>query len=176
MASNIAPVELAEDTTRQAERQAEVKETVGSRVNEEITAEAATASPAEHEKVVEVATKIRGDAIDDTAKADRAVGHARTAARGSQFVDYGFGVLYALLAIRLVLALIAARSSNGFVQLIATVTAPFYAPFEGIVSSPSSEAGHTLIVPLLVAIVAYALLHAAVNGLLRMVSSRKTAI
>jgi hypothetical protein len=46
------------------------------------------------------------------------VGRARGAARGSQIVDYVFYVAYALLAIRLVLALIGARSTNGFVRFI----------------------------------------------------------
>ena len=176
MTTKTAPIEVAEADTRQAERPADVKATVGSQVNDEITDEAAAASPGEHEKVVEVAAKVRESAVDEVVRGDRAVGQARTAARGSQFIDYGFGVLYALLAIRLVLALIAARSSNGFVQFITTVTSPFYAPFRGIVSSPTSEGGHTLVVPLLIAIVAYALLHAAVNGVLRMVASRKTVI
>jgi hypothetical protein len=49
---------------------------------------------------------------------ERTVGHARTAARGSQFLDYAFYVVYSLLAIRLVLALIGARPANGFVQFI----------------------------------------------------------
>ena len=109
-------------------------------------------------------------------RSERTVGQARTAARGSQFLDYAFYVVYSLLAIRLVLALIAARSGNGFVQFINAVTGPFYAPFRGIVSSPTAEGGFTLAVPVLIAIVVYMILHAAINGLLRMVGSRKTAI
>ena len=104
------------------------------------------------------------------------VGHASTAARASQFIDYAFYLVYALLGIRLVLALMAARSSNGFVQFIGTVTDPFYAPFRGIVASPSAEGGYTLVVPILIAGLAYVVLHAAVNGLLRMVGTRKTEI
>jgi uncharacterized protein YggT (Ycf19 family) len=98
------------------------------------------------------------------------------ATRGSQFLDYAFYLLYALLAIRLVLALIAARSTNGFVQFITAITGPFYAPFRGIVPSPTAEGGYTLAWPIVIAIVMYALLHAAINGLLRMAASRKTSI
>ena len=72
---------------------------------------------------------------------ERVLGHARTAARGSQFLDYAFYIVYSLLAIRLVLALIAAQSSNGFVQFIRTLTDPFYAAFRGIVPSQTAEGG-----------------------------------
>lgn len=74
------------------------------------------------------------------------------------------------------LALIAARSTNGFVHFIGAVTGPFYAPFRGIVPNPSAEGGYTLVVPILIAIVIYVMVHAGINGLLRMVGSRKTSI
>jgi len=119
---------------------------------------------------------MRRSAIDETVHTDRKIEHARTAARGSQFLDYAFYVLYTLLGVRLVLALIAANSSNGFVQLISTITNPFYAPFRGIVDSPSTEGGNTLVFPIIIAMVVYAIVHVAINGLLRMVGSRKTAI
>ena len=41
---------------------------------------------------------------------------------------------------RFLLALMAARSTAGFVQFIVTVSNPFYAPFRGIVASPSTDA------------------------------------
>ncbi len=94
----------------------------------------------------------------------------------SQVVDYIFYVAYGLLAIRLVLALLAARSGAGFVQFIRAVTDPLYAPFRGIVASPTAEGGYTLALPIVVALVVYALLHAGVNGLLRLLAHRKTAI
>jgi uncharacterized protein YggT (Ycf19 family) len=63
------------------------------------------------------------------------------------------------------LALLAARSGAGFVRFIVAITDPFYRPFRGIVASPSTDAGHTLMMPLVIAIVAYLLLHLAINGL-----------
>jgi hypothetical protein len=84
--------------------------------------------------------------------------------------------VYSLLAIRLVLGMIAARSSAGFVQLIRAVTAPFYAMFRGIVASPTSEGGYTLAVPIVIAIIVYALLHAGIKALLRMIAHRRTEI
>ena len=94
----------------------------------------------------------------------------------SQIADYVFYVIYALLGMRFLLALVAARSSAGFVKFIVAVTSPFYAPFEGIVASPRTEDGHTLLLPIGIAIVAYVMLHLAINGLLRMLAHRKTQI
>ena len=164
------------DEARQATQHQAVKSQVESRVNSEIAGEASVVSAEGQARVVEVAADLREQAVDDTVKGERAVGRGRVAARGSQFLDYAFYVVYSLLGIRLVLALIAANSSNGFVKGIRAVTDPFYAPFRGIVSSPSAEGGHTLVVPILIALVVYALLHAAINGLLRMVAQRKTTI
>ncbi len=161
---------------REASRLAAMKQKVGSHVNAEIGSQASVADPAGHARVNSVAAGMRERAIDETVSRDRGIGHARTAARGSQFLDYAFYVLYTLLGIRLVLAMIAAQSSNGFVQFIGTITNPFYAPFKGIVASPSTEGGNTIVFPIIVALVVYALLHLAINGLLRMVGSRKTEI
>ena len=167
---------VARDDARQTTQHAAVKSEVESHVNAEIAGEAAVASPEGQARVVEVAADLRDKAVDETVKGERAVGRRRVAARGSQFLDYAFYVLYSLLGIRLVLALIAANSSNGFVKMIRAVTDPFYAPFRGIVSSPSAEGGYTLVVPILIALVVYVLLHAAINGMLRMVAQRKTTI
>jgi uncharacterized protein YggT (Ycf19 family) len=100
---------------------------------------------------------------------------ARSLARVSQVIDYIFYVGYALLAIRLLLALVAARSGAGFVQFITAVTNPLYAPFRGIVASPSAD-GYTLAFPIVIALVVYALLHAGIKGLLRLIAVRKTAL
>jgi hypothetical protein len=119
---------------------------------------------------------MRRDAISEVVGTGREVSRGRAVARGSQIIDYLFALLYSLLAIRLVLALLAANSSNGFVQFIESVTNPFYSMFRGIVPSPSAEGGYTLVVPIIIALIAYALLHAAINGLLRMFVHRKTEV
>ena len=61
-------------------------------------------------------------------------------------------------------------------QFIRAITGPFYAPFRGIVSSPTADGGATFVVPIVIAVVVYMMLHAAINGLLRMVGERKTTI
>ena len=69
------------------------------------------------------------------------------------------------------LELIGARKGTGFVEFIATLTKPFYAPFRGIVASDTIDGSHPLVWPLVVAIVAYMLLHGAIRGLLRFLAS-----
>jgi uncharacterized protein YggT (Ycf19 family) len=167
---------VGNDDARQATARDDVKSRVEKQVNSEITRQTSDAQTSDHGRVVEVAHGLREKALDATVRGERTVGQARTAARASQFLDYGFYVIYALLAIRLVLALIAARSSNGFVQFIGTVSEPFYAPFRGIVASPTAEGGYTLVVPIMIAGLVYVVLHAGINGLLRMVGTRKTEI
>lgn len=167
---------VAKDDARQATQHEAVKSQVEGHVNAEIAGEARVPSAEGQAKVVEVAAHLRDKAVDETVKGERAIDRGRVAARGSQFLDFAFYVVYSLLGIRLVLALIAANSSNGFVKLIRAVTDPFYAPFRGIVPSPSAEGGYTLVVPILIALTVYVILHAAINGMLRMVAQRKTTI
>jgi len=103
-------------------------------------------------------------------------GRPRGLGRFSQFVNYLFWLLYSLLFIRLVLVFVAARSWVGFVRFVDAITNPFFAPFRGIVANQNVAAGFTLAVPLLVALVAYALLHLAINKLLRVMAYRRTAV
>ncbi len=167
---------VADDEARQAAQHNAVKSKVESRVNAEISDRASVATPDGRSKVAEVAGQMREKAVAETVRGERTLGQARTAARGSQFLDYAFYVVYTLLAIRFVLALIAAQSANGFVRFINTLSGPFYAPFRGIVPSQSADGGFTLVVPILIAIVAYVILHVAINAALRMVGQRKTEI
>lgn len=167
---------VGDDEARQAAQHSAVKTKVESRVNSEISSQAAVATPEGRSKLDDVAGQMRDKAVDETARGERSLGRARTTARGSQFLDYAFFLVYSLLAIRFVLALMAARSSNGFVQFINTLSSPFYAPFRGIVPSQSADGGFTLVVPILVAIAAYVILHLAINAGLRMVGQRKTEI
>jgi uncharacterized protein YggT (Ycf19 family) len=167
---------VAEDEARRVAQHASVKSQIEGNVNAEIKGQARTASPEQAERVGQVAANLRGRALDETVASEHAVARSRGAARTSQFVDYAFYVIYALLGIRLVLALIAARSSSGFVQFINGVTYPLYMPFRGIVPSPSTEGGFTLALPIVIAIGVYLLLHVGINGLLRLAAQRKTTI
>ena len=168
---------LAIEEARRAAQHESVKSQVEGEVEAEIGQRAAVKAPAgESQKIDQVAGEFRSKAVNEVVETEREVQRSRGLARISQIVDYIFYVIYALLGMRFLLALMAARSTAGFVQFIVAVSNPFYAPFRGIVSSPSTDSGHTLLLPIVVAIIAYALLHLGINGLLRMLAHRKTAI
>jgi uncharacterized protein YggT (Ycf19 family) len=168
---------LALEESRRAQQHESVKSEIEDKVQADIASRADSVTPAgESERISEVAGQFRAKAVDEVVDSEREVGRARGLARVSQIIDYLFFIVYGLLGLRFLLALLAARSSAGFVQFVVTVTNPFYEPFRGIVSSPSTGGGHTLMMPLVVAFIAYVLLHLAINGLLRLLAHRKTAI
>ena len=168
---------LAGEEARRAAQHESVKSQVEGEVNAEISDRAAAkATRDEAQRIDNVASDFRSRAVDEVIDTEHEVQRSRGLARVSQVVDYIFYVIYALLAMRFLLALLAARSTAGFVRFIVAVSNPFYAPFRGIVASPSTDAGHTLLLPIVVAIIAYALAHLLINGLLRMFAHRKTAI
>lgn len=167
---------LAADEARREVMHESVKAQVEGDVNAEIAARADRTTPDEARKMEQVAGEFRGKAIDEVVETEREVERARGMARVSQVIDYIFYIVYALLAVRLLLALMAARSSAGFVQLIHSVSDPLYRPFRGIVASPTVEGGYTLALPIVIAIIVYALVHAGINGLLRLFAHRKTEI
>ena len=168
---------LASEEARRSVQHDSVKAQVEGDVNAEIAAKASQAPPPSEERRIEdVAGQFRAKAVNEVVDTEREVERGRGAARISQIVDYIFYLIYALLAMRFLLALLAANSRAGFVQFIVAITNPFYAPFRGIVASPSTNDGHTLMVPIVVAIIAYVVLHLAINGILRMMAHRKTQI
>jgi uncharacterized protein YggT (Ycf19 family) len=167
---------LAIEEARRAGQHGSVKAQVEGEVQAEIAESSAVTPPRESERINQVAGQFRAKAVDEVVETEREVERARGVARISQVVDYLFFVLYALLGLRFLLALLAARSSAGFVQFIVAVTDPFYQPFRGIVASPRTDAGHTLMMPLVIAFIVYVLLHLGINGLLRMIAHRKTAV
>jgi hypothetical protein len=167
---------VATDEARRVAQHEDIKSNVERDVNADIQRRAGAGAASDEAKLSEVAHNLRGGAIDEVTGKDREVAVARHLARGSGVIDYIFFLIYGLLAVRLVLAMVAARSGNGFVRLIQAITDPFYGMFRGIVPSPAIDGGYTLVLPIIVAIVAYALLHTAINGALRMVANRKTEI
>src|SRR5262245_6573806 len=168
---------LALEESRRAAQHEAVKAQVEGDVQARISERAAQSSAAgEERRINQVAGDFRAKAVDEVVGTEREVQRSRGRARVSQVVDYVFYVIYALLGMRFLLALLAARSSAGFVQFIVAVSNPFYVPFRGIVASPSTDQGHTLMLPIVVAIIAYLLLHLGINALLRMFAVRKTEI
>jgi len=168
---------LALEEARRAAQHEAVKSQVEGEVQAEISDRAARQpAPNESQRITEVAGEFRSKAVDEVIDTEREVQRSRGLARVSQIVDYIFYVIYALLGMRFLLALMAARSTAGFVQFIVAVSNPFYAPFRGIVASPRTDQGHTLLLPVVVAIISYVILHLLIMGLLRMLAHRKTEI
>ena len=166
---------LAADEARRIAQHDALKAGVEGDVNAEIAARADRTTRPEAQRMEQVAGEFRGTAINEVVETEREVERGRGAARISQVVDYIFYVIYAHLAIRFLLALLAARSSAGFVKFIYTISDPFYAPFKGIVAEPTAG-GARLALSILLAIVVYAVLHMGINGLLRLIAHRKTEI
>jgi len=167
---------LAAEEARRAAQHESVKAQVEGEVNAEISNRAAAKTNRDQAQIDAVAGDFRNRAVDEVVDTEHEVQRSRGLARVSQVVDYVFYVIYALLAMRFLLALLAARSSAGFVRFIVAVSNPFYEPFRGIVASPATDAGHTLLLPVVIALVAYVLLHLLINGLLRLLAHRKTEI
>jgi len=167
---------LALDEAQRAVNHDVIKSDLNAEVGGEIAAEARVPTAGEAGQIQNIAGDMRQKAVNEVAQTEREVERGRFMARVSQIVDYIFFLVYGLLTIRLLLALFAAREGAGFVQFIRNITDPLYAPFKGIVASPSTAEGFTLALPIVIALVVYMLLHLAINGLLRMFAHRKTAI
>ena len=107
--------------------------------------------------------------LTETETKHSSVARIDVVARIARVADYLFGILYVVLLVRLALEFFHARKGTGFVEIIRAISDPFYAPFKGIVAS-DSVAGAPVVWPLVVAIIGYMLLHAAIRGLLRLIA------
>ncbi len=167
---------LLQDELQRAKNYEAIKSTVKSEVGGEIVAQTERTTNVEANRIENVAANMREKAVNEIVQTENEVMRGLFLARISQIVDYAFLLIYGLLIIRLCLTLLAARQSNGFVQFIYSVTDVIYAPFKGIVPSLSVEGGFTLALPIVIALIVYALLHLAINGLLRIFVHRKTEV
>jgi len=164
------------DEAQRAANYEAIKTNVKAEVGGEIASEATRPTAVEQQHIDSVAEGIRQRAVSEVVATQSEIDRGRVLARVSQVIDYIFFVIYGLLGIRLILDLFAANNSAGFVQLITTVTDPLYAPFKGIAPSLTAGGGFTLVLPIVIAIVVYMLLHLAINGFLRIFVHRKTTV
>lgn len=167
---------LAHEEAQRAANYEALKSGVKTEVADEIVSEANRNSLAQDQHIENIAHGMKRTAVDEVVQTEREVNRGRVAARVSQIVDYLFFIIYGLLTIRVLLELFAARESAGFFQFIKSATDPIYAPFRGLVPSPTTPEGFTLALPIIVAIVIYMLLHMAINGLLRIIAHRKVEV
>lgn len=81
-----------------------------------------------------------------------------------------FGILFVLLALRIILLLLGANSDNGIVDGIYNVTEPFVAPFRGIFNFDlvRPSVNHVLDVAALVSLVGWILIELLILAVLRL--------
>jgi YggT family protein len=84
------------------------------------------------------------------------------------------GVVEALIIIRVILKLLAANPSSGFVRFIYNVSAPLVAPFQGIFPTPVTQ-NSVLELSAFVAIAAYALIAWVIVRLIAIVGQRQSS-
>src|SRR5579884_1067936 len=93
--------------------------------------------------------------------------------RVSQLVYLVFGLLEAVLGVRVILKLLAADPNAGFTHLIYSLTAPFVALFQGVFATPASH-GNVLELSSLLAIAVYALVGYVLARLAQILGRRRT--
>lgn len=95
--------------------------------------------------------------------------------RIAQFVWLVVGVLNTLFAVRIILKLIGANQAAGFAEFITNVTAPFLAPFTGLMRNLTAANGAVLEITTIIAMLVYALLAWGIVKLLWIVFERRIA-
>jgi uncharacterized protein YggT (Ycf19 family) len=95
-----------------------------------------------------------------------------------RFVVFIFGVLQALLIVRIVLLLLVANPGNDIVAFILSVTDPFVEPFRGMfaLDRVGADRGSVFDVAALVALIGWTLVEALVVGALRIFARRPSEI
>jgi uncharacterized protein YggT (Ycf19 family) len=109
----------------------------------------------------------------DTARVASGPGGAVLAER---IVTFVFGILQALLLLRIILLLLVANAGNDLVQFIFNVTQPFVEPFRGMFSlnAVKADQGSVLDVAAIVAIIGWTLLELLIIAGIRLFSRRST--
>jgi hypothetical protein len=165
---------LTIDEERRIREHEAVKDDVRQQVHEEIGRDVRN-TPTDHAQEAAAAATLKQKAVSEVAETEHEITRGRTAARGSQFLDYVFYLIYGIVGLATALNAIGARPGAGFTQFVNAIASPFVAPFRGIMHDPAVGSARFML-SYLVALAAYILLHLAINGLLRLFAERKTAI
>lgn len=94
----------------------------------------------------------------------------------ARVVTFIFGLLQALLILRIILLLLVANAGNDVVALILSVTDPFVEPFRGMfaIDRVTAEQGSKFDIAALVALIGWTLIEMLVLALLRIFSRRSS--
>ena len=168
------PQKVEADEQRRIAQHERVKSELEDDVHARITREAKS-TPSDQAEVASVASNLRHNAAAEVRESENELGRARKATRASQFIDYGFYLVYGLVGLEIVLELLGARQGSGCKPFMDAVTWPLLAPFRGLMPTPSVGSSQ-LMLSYVIALAVYILLHLAVNGALRMMAERKAQI
>lgn len=103
------------------------------------------------------------------AEQDRELQRRRNMKRAVMFLNYMFFLLYGLIAMEIVLELFGAREESQFKVFLDTITAPFLAPFHGLLFDPQIGP-FRLMLSFIFAMFFYFLVHMALRGFLRLIA------
>ena len=166
---------LAMDESERAARHQAIKGEVRREMQDEIAEKARQHDNVHQAEAAAVGEHFREKAIGEVVSTEAEIDRGRAAARVSQVVDYVFYLIYALISLEIILELLGAREGNAFKNFIDALTAPLLMPFKTLMPD-LSNGRFQLKISYLVALFVYVLLHMAINGLLRMLAHRKTAV
>lgn len=166
---------LAIDESQRIVEHEAVKRDARQGVHAEIAGQAERLDEHDKARAAAVGEHLKQKAITEVVDTETEIERARGVARISQVIDYIFYVIYGLIGLEVILDLLGARQGNAFNRFIETVSSPFLAPFRGLMSDPASGR-FQLKLSYIFALIFYILLHLAINGLLRLLAHRKTAV
>jgi len=152
-----------------------IKGTVQQDVSTEIANHSNRLDEAERARAAAVGGRLKRKALDEVVSAETELGRAKAVARVSQVIDYLFYLIYGVISLEITLDLLGARRGNGFRNFIDAICAPLLTPFNSLMPSVGSG-NFQLRLSYVFALIVYLLLHLAINGLLRLLAHRKTAI
>jgi len=166
---------VAADEARRLAQHEQVKARLEGDVHARIARESSETSPAERAEVKSVAAGLKHRATAEVGETEGELQRARRMTRISQVGGYVFSVIYGLIGLEIALQLFGARHTNAFKRLLDAVTYPVLGPFRGLMPDPA-VGSMQLMLSYVAALVVYALLHMAFNGLLRVFAQRRATI
>lgn len=166
---------LALDQARQITDQEQVKSSIRDQVNSQISREAGKFDTADLQDASAVGRDLKRRAIREAATNETELDRARIVARLSQIIDYVFYVIYGIIGLEILLDLLGARESSPFKRFLDALSAPLVRPFNGLLHDPSMD-HYSLRLSYIIGLVVYILLNLAINGLLRLLAHRRTAV
>ena len=166
---------LEVDETNRILRHEAIKDEVRGEVQSEIARHADHLDKEEEVQAAEVGERFKEKAIREVHETENDLERSRVVARISQVIDYIFYVIYGLIGLRILLDLLGANRGSGFREFIATISEPFLAPFHSLLADPAAGR-YQFRLSYIFALIAYIMLHLAINGFLRLLAHRKTTV